>query len=98
MFPNVKLATYIRESRQELERVIWPSRDQLIRQVLQGGGNMPAYGNNLKPAEVTALVAFLETMHPKHQRPAEDSAVPAVPGDRSASGAAAETSPSDPGA
>ena len=39
------------------------TRDQLIRQVLQGGGNMPAYGKNLRPPEVTALVAFLETLH-----------------------------------
>jgi ubiquinol-cytochrome c reductase cytochrome b subunit len=38
------------------------TRDQLIRQVIQGGGNMPAYGKNLKPAEVTALVAFMETL------------------------------------
>src|SRR5437899_3851407 len=38
--------------------------DQLVRQVLQGGGNMPPYGKNLNPAEATALVAFLETLHP----------------------------------
>ena len=38
------------------------TRDLLIRQVLQGGGNMPAYGKNLAPAEVTALVAFLDTL------------------------------------
>jgi len=38
------------------------SRDQLIRQVLQGGGNMPAYGDRLSPPEVAALVAFLETL------------------------------------
>src|SRR5262249_57906920 len=38
------------------------TRDQLIRQVLQGGGNMPAYGKNLSPAEVNALVAFMETL------------------------------------
>jgi ubiquinol-cytochrome c reductase cytochrome b subunit len=38
------------------------TRDQLIRQVIQGGGNMPAYGKNLTPAEVTALVAFMETL------------------------------------
>ena len=38
------------------------THDQLIRQVIQGGGNMPAYGKNLKPAEVTALVAFMETL------------------------------------
>jgi ubiquinol-cytochrome c reductase cytochrome b subunit len=49
--------------------------DQLIRQVLQGGGNMPAYGKNLSPAETTALVAFLKTLHPADQRPAEDAAL-----------------------
>ncbi len=36
--------------------------NQLIRQVIQGSGNMPAYGKNLKPAEVTALVAFMRTL------------------------------------
>ena len=40
------------------------SQDQLIRQVIQGGGNMPAYGKNLNPAETTALVSFLMTLHP----------------------------------
>ena len=40
------------------------TRDQLIRQVLQGGGNMPAYGKNLSPAEVNALVAFMGTLRP----------------------------------
>lgn len=54
------------------------TRDQLIRQVLQGGGNMPAYGNNLNPAETTALVAFLETLHPAGQRPARDASQAAV--------------------
>jgi ubiquinol-cytochrome c reductase cytochrome b subunit len=49
------------------------TRDQLIRQVLQGGGEMPAYGKNLSPAEVTALVAFLETLHPPHLQPARDA-------------------------
>ena len=48
--------------------------DQLIRQVIQGGGNMPAYGKNLSPAETTALVAFLETLHPAGQAPARDAA------------------------
>jgi len=47
--------------------------DQLVRQVLQGGGNMPAYGKNLNPAETTALVAFLETLHPSGQSPAQDA-------------------------
>jgi ubiquinol-cytochrome c reductase cytochrome b subunit len=49
------------------------TRDQLIRQVIQGGGNMPAYGKNLSPAETTALVAFLETLHPVRQKPARDA-------------------------
>jgi ubiquinol-cytochrome c reductase cytochrome b subunit len=49
------------------------TQDQLIRQVIQGGGNMPAYGNNLSPAETTALVAFLETLHPPGQAPARDA-------------------------
>ena len=49
------------------------TQDQLIRQVIQGGGNMPAYGNNLNPAETTALVAFLETLHAPGQAPARDA-------------------------
>jgi ubiquinol-cytochrome c reductase cytochrome b subunit len=49
------------------------TQDQLIRQVIQGGGNMPAYGKNLSPAETTALVAFLQTLHPAGQAPARDS-------------------------
>jgi ubiquinol-cytochrome c reductase cytochrome b subunit len=49
------------------------TQDQLIRQVVQGGGNMPAYGNNLSPAETTALVAFLETLHPAGQAPARNA-------------------------
>ena len=55
------------------------TRDQLIRQVIQGGGNMPAYGRNLSPDEVTALVAFLETLHPKGTPPARDSSIPEKP-------------------
>jgi ubiquinol-cytochrome c reductase cytochrome b subunit len=59
------------------------TEDQLFRQVLQGGGNMPAYGKNLSPAETTALVSFLKTLHPAGERPAQDAAllstVPATP-------------------
>jgi len=51
------------------------TQDQLIRQVIQGGGNMPAYGKNLSPVETTALVAFLETLHPAGQVPARDAAL-----------------------
>ena len=38
------------------------TRDQLIDQISNGtpgGGNMPAYGKQMKPAEMTALVEFL---------------------------------------
>jgi ubiquinol-cytochrome c reductase cytochrome b subunit len=49
------------------------TQNQLIRQVIQGGGNMPAYGKNLNPAQTTALVAFLETLHPAGQSPARDA-------------------------
>jgi len=49
------------------------TQDQLIRQVIQGGGNMPAYGKNLSPPETTALVAFLQTLHPAGQPPARDA-------------------------
>ena len=38
------------------------TQDQMIRQVLQGGGNMPAYGNALSPSETNALVQFLGTL------------------------------------
>jgi ubiquinol-cytochrome c reductase cytochrome b subunit len=49
------------------------TQDQLIRQVIQGGGNMPTYGKNLSPPETTALVAFLQTLHPRGQAPARDA-------------------------
>ena len=49
------------------------TEDQLIRQVLQGGGNMPAYGKNLSPSETTALVRFLETMKPAGRPAATDA-------------------------
>jgi ubiquinol-cytochrome c reductase cytochrome b subunit len=56
------------------------TQDQLIRQVIQGGGNMPAYGKNLSPAETTALVAFLEILHPANQAPAREAARDVVHG------------------
>jgi ubiquinol-cytochrome c reductase cytochrome b subunit len=59
------------------------TEDQLFRQVLQGGGNMPAYGKNLSPAETTALVSFLKSLYPVGEQPAQDaallSAVPVSP-------------------
>jgi ubiquinol-cytochrome c reductase cytochrome b subunit len=49
------------------------TEDQMIRQVLQGGGNMPAYGNALNPSETTALVHFLTTLRGKDLSPAIDA-------------------------
>ena len=49
------------------------TEDQMIRQVLQGGGNMPAYGNALSPAETRALVAFLMTLRGDNLSPAIDA-------------------------
>jgi len=50
--------------------------NQLVRQVLQGGGNMPAYGHHLSPAEVTALVAYLRTLHPPNEMPVQETGLP----------------------
>ena len=49
------------------------TEDQIIRQVLQGGGNMPAYGNALNPSETTALVHFLIALHSGNLSPAVDA-------------------------
>jgi ubiquinol-cytochrome c reductase cytochrome b subunit len=56
------------------------TRNELIRQILQGGGNMPAYGKALRPAEVDAIVAFLMTMHPANEPPAHSSEQPRTAG------------------
>jgi ubiquinol-cytochrome c reductase cytochrome b subunit len=62
------------------------TRDQLIRQVIQGGGNMPAYGKNLSPPEVDSLVAFMLTLHSTSRPQARDSAQPQVPASKNVSG------------
>jgi ubiquinol-cytochrome c reductase cytochrome b subunit len=49
------------------------TRDQLIDQVSNGtpgGGNMPAYGQQLSAAEMTALADFLVRLRPQGQLPA----------------------------
>ncbi len=48
--------------------------DELRFKVVTGGGNMPAYGKNLTPAEIEALVAFLDTLHPAGEHPAVNPA------------------------
>jgi ubiquinol-cytochrome c reductase cytochrome b subunit len=53
------------------------TRDQLIDQVSNGtpgGGNMPAYGKQMSPAEMTALVDFLENLRPAEAPPARVAA------------------------
>ncbi len=52
--------------------------DQLRFKVVTGGGNMPAYGKNLSPAEIEALVSFLETLHPAGEPPAVDASQKAI--------------------
>lgn len=44
--------------------------EAMVRQVVQGGGNMPAYGQKLSSAEVEALVAFLVHLRPDGEPPA----------------------------
>jgi ubiquinol-cytochrome c reductase cytochrome b subunit len=59
------------------------TRNQLIDQVSNGtpgGGNMPAYGKQLNPAEMTALVEFLVGLRPPG-RPAARADGEATPGD-----------------
>ncbi len=61
------------------------TRDQLIDQISNGtpgGGNMPAYGKQIRPAEMTALVEFLVSLRPRGQKlasPAAAAAAAAVP-------------------
>lgn len=50
------------------------TEDQLVDQVSNGtpgGGNMPAYGKQMKPAEMTALVDFLQSLRPPGTSPAK---------------------------
>ena len=49
------------------------TEDQITRQVLQGGGNMPSYGNALNPSETNALVHFLLTLRGQDLAPAVDA-------------------------
>ena len=54
------------------------TRDQLIDQVSNGtpgGGNMPAYGKQIKPAEMSSLVDLLVSLRPTGQKPARPAAI-----------------------
>jgi ubiquinol-cytochrome c reductase cytochrome b subunit len=47
--------------------------DNIIIRIVNGGGNMPAFGSSLKPQEIDALVAFLQSrkrpIRPQDQSP-----------------------------
>jgi ubiquinol-cytochrome c reductase cytochrome b subunit len=76
------------------------TEDQLIRQVIQGGGNMPAYGKNLSPPQVTALVRFLDTLHPSGQPAAADASNESIgspPPTRGSTGGDSTVTASHPG-
>jgi ubiquinol-cytochrome c reductase cytochrome b subunit len=49
------------------------SREQLILITLGGRGNMPAYANNMTPAEMEAVLAFLESRKPTRGRVVRDT-------------------------
>ncbi len=55
------------------------NQPQLVRQVIQGGGNMPAYGDNLSTYEVEALTSYLVSLRPPGIPASRGSAVPGVP-------------------
>jgi ubiquinol-cytochrome c reductase cytochrome b subunit len=54
------------------------TRDQIIVQISNGtpgGGNMPAYGKQMKPAEMSALADFLVSLRPRDQKAAQPAAI-----------------------
>ena len=54
------------------------TRDQLIDQISNGtpgGGNMPAYAEQIKPAEMSAVVDFLVNRRPAGQAPAREASL-----------------------
>jgi ubiquinol-cytochrome c reductase cytochrome b subunit len=56
------------------------TRDQIIDQISNGtpgGGNMPAYGKQIKPAQMNALTEFLVSLRPPDQAPARPAAISA---------------------
>ena len=55
------------------------TKDQLVRQVIQGGGNMPAYGKNLSPDQVDAVVAYMVSLRTPGVAAARDSSQPGRP-------------------
>jgi ubiquinol-cytochrome c reductase cytochrome b subunit len=54
---------------------------------------MPAYGKNLSPPEIEALVSFLETLHPANEQPAVDASQQATQGNAAPGPASGSPSP-----
>jgi ubiquinol-cytochrome c reductase cytochrome b subunit len=52
---------------------------------------MPAYGKNLTPAEVAAVVAFMQTLHKPNQVPARDTTQPEQRAEQNQRGGSAQT-------
>jgi ubiquinol-cytochrome c reductase cytochrome b subunit len=69
------------------------TEDQIIRQVLQGGGNMPAYGNALNPSETKALMRYLMTLRGNDLAPAIDASRELTHADQTLTGAPQPTPP-----
>jgi ubiquinol-cytochrome c reductase cytochrome b subunit len=61
--------------------------------VVTGGGNMPAYGKNLSPSEIEALVSFLDMLHPVNEPPAYDASRRTVEASRPAGNTAPISGP-----
>ena len=51
-------------------------RGELIRQIEQGGVNMPPFGKQISPPEIESLIGFLQTLRPKGERPASSPLLP----------------------
>jgi ubiquinol-cytochrome c reductase cytochrome b subunit len=67
--------------------------DQMRFKVVTGGGNMPAYGKNLSPPEIEALVSFLDTLHPANEPPAYDASRRTVDASQPANSTAPASAP-----
>lgn len=52
------------------------TRDDMIIRIVNGGNNMPAFGNMIKPDDLNAIVAFLQTRHRPAPTLASDSSGP----------------------
>jgi ubiquinol-cytochrome c reductase cytochrome b subunit len=52
---------------------------------------MPAYGKNLTPAEVAAVVSFMQTLHKPNEVPARDTTQPEQKAEQNQKNASVQT-------